>query len=399
MIIVEVSKNGSWNDLAVGSAAVWIFFYTISLAVATLNVIILCLLVLIDWLSPLKPDESKPLRFDFRKRSAKPKPKLRLSSNLGRSMRLSPKVFFRIIRKPYIFQPLQVLRRLRQEYFRQSQSEVMVNLPWGVPIMVNPHVAIGSNIACQGIYEIAVTETLWRLTDRGDLAIDVGANIGYTATILGVGVGRNGRVLCFEPQTEVFAALARNVKMWEMVNKTGSFTLHQIALGDRDGHAFLHTNDWFRTNRGTAWVLNDRNVSSPDERVDEVPIRTLDSVVGTDQCVGVLKIDVEGGAFTVLQGAAYLLEQHRVRDIVFEDEADFPGKSHTLLQSKGYSIFGLEEGFSRVRLRPNTQPHFDRAVGPTPNYLATIDPERAVARLTPGPWRSFGVMRILFGKF
>jgi hypothetical protein len=61
MIVVEVSKNGSWNDLAVGSAAVWIFFYTIRLAIATLNVILL-LLVLIDRWSRLKPDESKPLR-------------------------------------------------------------------------------------------------------------------------------------------------------------------------------------------------------------------------------------------------------------------------------------------------------------------------------------------------
>jgi hypothetical protein len=63
MIVVEVSKNGSWNDLAVGSAAVWIFFYTISLASATLTVIVLGLLVLIDRWSRLKPDESKPLRF------------------------------------------------------------------------------------------------------------------------------------------------------------------------------------------------------------------------------------------------------------------------------------------------------------------------------------------------
>jgi FkbM family methyltransferase len=187
--------------------------------------------------------------------------------------------------------------------------------------------------------------------------------------------------------------------MWEKASKIGSFTLHQFALGDREGLAFLHMNDWFRTNRGTAWVVSDRTVSSPDERVDEIPIRTLDSVLGTEQSVGVLKIDVEGGVFTVLQGAVCLLEQNRVRHIALEDEVDCPGKSHTLLQSKGYSIFGLEEGFSRVRLLSNTQPHFDRVIGPTPNYLATIDPERAVARLTPGPWRSFGVMRILFGKF
>jgi hypothetical protein len=54
-----------------------------------------------------------------------------------------------------------------------------------LPIKINPHEAIGCDIACHGLYEFGVTETLWRLTEPGELAIDAGANIGYTASILG----------------------------------------------------------------------------------------------------------------------------------------------------------------------------------------------------------------------
>jgi len=54
---------------------------------------------------------------------------------------------------------------------------------------IDPQEALGNNIASQGLYELGVTETLWRLTESGDLAIDAGANIGYTASILGVRAG------------------------------------------------------------------------------------------------------------------------------------------------------------------------------------------------------------------
>jgi len=52
----------------------------------------------------------------------------------------------------------------------------------------------------------------------------------------------------------------------------------------------------------------------------------------------------------VLQGMTRLLKRHAVRDIIFEEEAAFPAPTHKYLKSNGYSIFGLQELFARVRL-------------------------------------------------
>ena len=125
-----------------------------------------------------------------------------------------------------------------------------------------------------------MTETLWRLTDPGDLAIDVGANIGYTTSILGVRVGPRGRVHSFEPHPQVFASLAENVERWKLDDRCGSFLLHQAALGKETGKAFLHTNDWFLTNRGTGWI-SEREESGSDVRDCEVLIQNLDSILDT----------------------------------------------------------------------------------------------------------------------
>jgi FkbM family methyltransferase len=274
----------------------------------------------------------------------------------------------------------------------RSKREAFVQLPWGLRIKINPHEAVGYNIASQGLYEIGVTETLWRLTDPEDQAIDVGANIGYTASVLGTRVGPKGKVICFEPHPDVFDSLKENVEIWKRDPRCGSFVLHQAALGAANGRALLHTNNWFLTNRGTAWISN--NVEpTPDLRIVDVPIRNLDSLVGEGETIGVLKMDVQGNELGVLQGMTRLLTRQAVRDIVFEELSTYPAPTHEYLKSKGYSVFGLEERFARVECLPDAQPFSDPVIGPIPNYLATVNPERAKARLGPLMWRSFGPAR------
>ena len=305
---------------------------------------------------------------------------------------LTSRSILRLAQPPYFFQPLQVLKKLRLEYLWRSKREIIVTLPWGLPIKINPLEAIGWDIACHGLYEFGVTETLWRLTEPGELAIDAGANIGYTASILSIRVGPRGRIICFEPHPQVFESLRENVEVWKKDRRCGSFVLHQAALGIENGQAFLHTNDWFRTNRGTAWISN-KVECTPDLRVMEVPIWNLDGLLDKDETIGVLKMDVQGSELAVLQGMSRLLERNAVRDIVFEEEAPFPAATHKYLKSQGYSIFGLQELFAGVRCLPDAQPSFDPVVGPVPNYLATMNPDRAKARLGPALWRSFGLGR------
>jgi len=305
---------------------------------------------------------------------------------------LTPRSLLRIARPPYFYQPLQILRRLRLEYLWRTKNEAVVTLPWGLPININPHEAVGYNIASEGLYEVEVTETLWRLTQPGDLAVDAGANIGYTTSILGLRVGPNGSVHSFEPHPQVFASLRENVELWQNDARCGSFVLHETALGRETGKALLHTSDWFRTNRGTAWIAETAE-AAPNQQAIEVPIQTLDSLFAERENIGILKIDVQGYELAVLKGMTRLLQNRSVRDIVFEEEAPFPAPTHEYLKSFGYSVLGIQGHFTGVCLLPDAQPAFDPEFGPAPNYLATRDVPRALALLKPPLWRSFGMAR------
>ena len=121
-----------------------------------------------------------------------------------------------------------------------------MNLPWGIPITVDPREAICYNIWSHGIYEIGVTEALWRLTEPDETAVDAGANIGYTASILAVRVGIRVRVICFEPNPIVFDSLNSNVECWKKYKKCGNIVIYQAALASKNGTAVLQTSDYIK---------------------------------------------------------------------------------------------------------------------------------------------------------
>ena len=72
-------------------------------------------------------------------------------------------------------------------------------MPWGLQMQIRPNDYIGSCIWGRGIYDLGVSEAIWRLLDKDDLAIDVGANIGHMTGIMARRVGPKGAVIAFEP--------------------------------------------------------------------------------------------------------------------------------------------------------------------------------------------------------
>ena len=81
-----------------------------------------------------------------------------------------------------------------------------------------------------------------RLADRGDTAIDVGANIGYMSLVFALSVGPQGRVFSFEPCPAVLPILSMNVNNWKSL-QLAPIEIHEIALSDRDEQGRLGVPD------------------------------------------------------------------------------------------------------------------------------------------------------------
>lgn len=68
--------------------------------------------------------------------------------------------------------------------------------------------------------EEEVRDAILREVQKGDLAVDVGANFGMHTLIMGRQVGENGRVLAFEPIPANLRLLRRNVKFNRFTHRT-----------------------------------------------------------------------------------------------------------------------------------------------------------------------------------
>ena len=270
----------------------------------------------------------------------------------------------------YAFRPSQVVRRVR----RPQSGETAVRLPWGDLVEVSANEAIGSVLTRTGVHELATTEVIWRLAESTDLTLDVGANIGYFTSLLAC---RAGAVRAFEPHPDIGATLERNAATWGHEN----VTVDRRAVSHHKGTAHLAVPGAFLTNRGTSTLLQ-----TPHEIAGfEIETVTLDSLV--DEPVGVAKLDVEGYEPEVLAGAANVLSAGMIRDIVLEAHDGADGRAANQLRKYGYTLFGIAEVFWGAEL---VNPHSSRAIPrwDAPNYLATLEPERAASKMARRGWQS-----------
>ncbi len=155
---------------------------------------------------------------------------------------------------------------------------------------------IGQRVAVEK-YEPYETQLILRQTKIGDIAVDVGANIGYYTILLADKVGKNGKVYTFEPDKTNFEILVKNIKE----NNLKNVVAINAAVGKKEGELKLHKSE---ENFG------DHKLYGNDKDVEEVKIVNLDKYFGNEK-IDLLKIDTQGWEPEVIEGAKELIEKNK----------------------------------------------------------------------------------------
>jgi len=285
----------------------------------------------------------------------------------------------RLARPEYLFRPAQILRWLA----RPTSGTHVVRLPWGLDLEVRADDAIGRAVLSLGVYDLALTEALWRLTAPDDVAVDGGANLGYASAVM---AARAARVVAFEPHPDLAQRLEANTRRWG--RRASPVEVHRFALDAHTGNARLVEGAGFSANEGTAHLADDREPASVSYDVETT---TLDRAVGS-LVVGVLKLDIEGHEVHALAGAVDLLGRRAIRDIVYEDHSAYPGAVSARLEEAGYRVFALGRTLRGPRLdAPGIRPGGGVEA---PNYLATVDADRAVRKFERRGWECLSAKAI-----
>ncbi len=185
-------------------------------------------------------------------------------------------------------------------------------LPLGLTLRVPARDDVGRRLFKYRVHEAPVLDWLQALPAPSSvaLALDVGANLGWYATVLHRLAGDALGLHAFEPDPDNRALLEENLAL----NDAGSVTVSPLALSDHAGESRL--NRYRAINRGKHSLL------PLDGAVDSIPVTTAtldDYLAGrgeTDSRIWLLKLDVEGLEPAVIRGATSTLS--RVDALVME---------------------------------------------------------------------------------
>jgi FkbM family methyltransferase len=144
------------------------------------------------------------------------------------------------------------------------------------------------------------------IIEEGDVALDIGANIGVFADKIARRIGARGRVIAVEPNPASFRLLATNLRLNDCTN---AIPLN-VAVADKIGRFSLIASSLEPQSTRLLPAESDLGGNSPRELIG-IDAVTVDSLVSTflkDRRVNVCKIDTEGMEFIVLKGATEFLK-------------------------------------------------------------------------------------------
>jgi FkbM family methyltransferase len=144
-------------------------------------------------------------------------------------------------------------------------------------------------------YKYEEEEFLSRYLKKGDIYIDIGANIGLFALKAASIIGNNGSVFAVEPMPKIFKYLYKNVKF----NGFQNVKLYKYAIGDSVTNTYLTDIKYDDTINAI--------LPSGGLKVEQTTMDTLFNELV--EKINLLKVDVEGYEIFVFRGAKNILKR------------------------------------------------------------------------------------------
>jgi FkbM family methyltransferase len=179
-------------------------------------------------------------------------------------------------------------------------------------------------------YEPQVLDLLKQTITPGAVVLDVGANVGVSAMMMARWCGPEGHIHAFEPSPSPKQLLTEHLRMNGLSDRV---TVCPSALSDAEG-----TTTFYASGISGKSALSDVNIGQSSEQV-QVPVTTIDAYCRAKNIKpSLIKIDVEGFEFNVLNGARNTLKEVRPSILVELHPMNWPA-------------LGIDVGWAAEQLR------------------------------------------------
>lgn len=191
-------------------------------------------------------------------------------------------------------------------------------------------------ILINGATEPLTLQRIREIVTPGSCVIDVGGHVGHHALEAARAVGMDGHVFAFDPQPYNADRIGRHA----VLNGLSNIVTICAAVGDKDAFIRLPMQSVHDRSRLSLYSAGPGN----ENAFVEVPLRRLDTFIAANGVgpIQLLKIDVEGYEFEVLQG---LGDSHKdCRNIILEIlEATSPERNQAVVAFLTAAGFELKD--------------------------------------------------------
>lgn len=229
-----------------------------------------------------------------------------------------------------------------------------------------------------GMWEPNLTHWIEQSLSPGDTFVDVGANIGYYSLLASKLVGNTGRVIAIEASPLICKRLEEHVHL----NRTENVKVLNIAATNKPEKLKIYFGP--EENIGMTSIL-ERKGSTLECEVDGMP---LFMILETAEIINarLIKIDVEGAEWVVLEGLYPMLQSCR-RDLEIVVEINPEGlakqgkKADDIVnrfRAEGFQAYGIENRYTADDyLPPYTNRRPKRIIGAITNQIDVVFSRRA----------------------
>ena len=161
-----------------------------------------------------------------------------------------------------------------------------------------------------GTYEEIEANIMKEKIEVGDIAVDVGANIGLHTLNMARITSNEGKVFAFEPDPSNFKILEKNIQ----INNFQNIISEQKAVGEKFGETTLYQSK----HPGMHRIYPQSNESKGEIQVEVTNLDKYFMDINFIDKIDFIKIDVEGFEFSVLKGMKNILQNNKQIKILFE---------------------------------------------------------------------------------
>ena len=259
---------------------------------------------------------------------------------------------------------------------------ICVKVKSGSNLFVDVNDHIGWRIFMLGFWDNVVLQISKILElQRGDLILDIGANIG--AVSIPVGKMLDVGIIAIEASKSNSELFIKNAKLNSVKSK-----MHQVAVVSPYTyllHKFITIYE-NNGNRGANSLSKDWNPSIINKTENLTRTATLDSVLSKDEIsrIKIIKIDIEGSEYEALQGFNSL--KRILAPLIFEYRIDIGSirtvnnsKKFAVMLSRNYLLYAVNISYDTVTFNTfNFENSYENAIAIQPKFVSKLKSNSSV---------------------